>query len=148
MEFYTIAHHESIASGLPCDCDGCRGEEIESHPSEWPISEETDLERWTVTETAPDDDDETADDHLWNEEEAEFRDWAAGCEAKQHLQRDRLTLRALVERQRDFYRSWQNDAGLLIADTLEELVRLLQITGAASSAEHFARIDALDRDFS
>lgn len=134
----TIMHHDHAIVNLTpvdaCECDRCTGfDAIDAHPSEWPAW--TDEYVWTVTEEID------ADWEDYGHEQAEH-------EARQHLQGDRLSLRALVARQCDFYASWDNEAGAMIADHLAELVRLLEVTDASTPAEHYARIDCLDHHYS
>lgn len=78
------------------------------------------------------------------EDEADFGEWAAAVDAREHLDRsDRLTMAGVIDLQVDFYRSWENDVGDLIADTLAELASRIEATGAETPAEFDARNDVL-----
>lgn len=117
-------------------------DEIDAPASEWPAW--TDEFIWELSpefKTIEEWEQPTAD------EEAEFHEWAAACEAKDHLQGDRLSLLELVARQADFYAGWESEAGAMIAEHLAELVTMLEVTSASTPAEHFARLEVLDHDY-
>jgi hypothetical protein len=59
---------------------------------------------------------------------------------------DRLTLAELVDRQADFYRSWVNPAGAMIAGHLEQLAMAIRWCHAETPEEYDARHEVIERD--
>jgi hypothetical protein len=83
-------------------------------------------------------------DHELAEAAADF----AEMDSRQHLDLSRcLTLDELIERQIEFYESWQNEAGKMFALHMTELLIKYHGAGsAATPAEAMARIEVLEQD--
>lgn len=85
------------------------------------------------------------DDHIWNLAPAEMAEARGEKEARGHLDAsDRLTLAELVDRQADFYRSWGNAAGGMLARAMEALAMKVRMTGAETPDDFDAREGELD----
>jgi hypothetical protein len=104
----------------------------------WPDDTITDFE---YVEPSPDPQhsayEPTASD--WAEAEAAHEEMIA----ERVLNRRGVPLAELVEVQEAFYRSWQTDAGNLLADHLGELAGLVRSTGADNAVDFLARDELL-----
>lgn len=81
------------------------------------------------------------------EDLAEYHDWTGESIAREHLDRSaRLTLAELVDAQAEFYESWANPCGNMLANAMRELALKVRLTDASTPDEFEARKDALDAE--
>jgi hypothetical protein len=79
------------------------------------------------------------------EDDTDYREWQSESAAREHLDAgERLTLAELVDRQTDFYWSWGNPAGEMLARAMDELALKVRMTDATTPAEFAARADELE----